>query len=46
MEARHVVAVRPTSSVESDTNDRSILLIYYVFSLGNNTIWNCMSFIY
>lgn len=22
---------------------RSILLIYYVFSLGNNTIWNCES---
>jgi hypothetical protein len=27
---------------QNDANDRSILLIYYVFSLGNNTIWNCM----
>ena len=26
-----------------DADDRSILLIYYVFSLGNNTIWNCTS---
>ena len=24
-------------------DDRSLLLIYYVFSLGSNTIWNCMS---
>jgi hypothetical protein len=28
---------------QNDANDRSILLIYYVFSLGNNTIWNCKS---
>jgi hypothetical protein len=26
----------------ADTIYRSLLLIYYVFSLGSNTIWNCM----
>lgn len=44
MEAGHAMVVCILLLLlEGGANGRSLLLIYYVFSLGSNTIWNCES---